>query len=230
MIEYFLPSFEASLPKSSSLMINSGSVNEIPMHSSKEYLTHVLREKIQFNGVAVTDYQDIEKLVFYYNLVSTYKEAAHIAIDAGIDMSMVPLDFSFPVDVYELVQEGKISESRIDESVTRILQMKENLGLFGKNYLPDPKNPDLSLIGSESDWSLSQTVAEKSITLLKNSNNLLPLDTNTYKNILLTGPTSNSLSAQSGGWSIHVRLKKFLSRYIFFLFITFLFFFIFFVS
>ena len=94
MFEFFLPSFEATLPHSSSVMINSGSINEIPVHSSREILTDILRNRIGFTGVAVTDYQDIEKLVTDYHLVETYTEAALLAINAGVDMSMVPFDYS----------------------------------------------------------------------------------------------------------------------------------------
>jgi len=112
------------------------------------------------------------------------------------------LDYSFPADVYELVTSGIINETRIDESVSRILQMKENLGLFGANYLPNPANPQLSSIGSESDWNVALKVAQESITLLKNENNLLPLS-KTIKRVLVSGPASNSLGALSGGWSIH---------------------------
>jgi len=117
-------------------------------------------------------------------------------------MSMVPLDYTFPEDVYQLVQEGLLSESRIDESVTRILQMKENLGLFGSNYLPDPNNVLLNSIGSESDINLALEIAEESITLLKNDNNILPLSTNLNK-VVITGPAANSRGVLSGGWSIH---------------------------
>jgi len=202
LLRYFLPPFQEALPHSQSVMINSGLINGVPVHSSKEDLTKLLRNDIGFSGVAVTDYQDIQKLVFYHRLVETYKEAALLAIEAGIDMSMVPLDYSFCDDVYQLVQEGKISEARIDQSVMRIMQLKENLGLFGDNYLADPYNPLIEKVGSQQDLDLATQAGRESITLLKNKDNLLPLPKNLQK-ILVTGPAGNSLGALSGGWSLH---------------------------
>ena len=148
----------------------------------------------------VTDWQDIEKLVFFHHLVPNLNEAIYLAIEAGVDMSMVPSDYSFGDGLYQLVTSGRIPEARIDESVERILQLKEDLGLFGTNYYPTNQTLINSVGG---DWDISIEIARQSITLLKNQNNILPI-TNAPSRILVTGPAGNSLSALAGGWSIHV--------------------------
>ena len=102
----------------------------------------------------MTDWQDIEKLVFYHKVAPTMKEAVKMAVLAGIDMSMIPSDYSFPTLLKELVKEGSIPESRIDESVTRILNLKSDLGIL-ENPLPDPNNPLIQTIGSQPDRSQS---------------------------------------------------------------------------
>ncbi|GAM27860.1 hypothetical protein SAMD00019534_110360 [Acytostelium subglobosum LB1] len=200
---YFLPSFAAAVDAgASSAMINSGEVNGVPMHASEKYVNGVLRGELAFDGLIVTDWQDIEKLVEFHHLTSSMAEAIIYALNAGIDMSMVPDDFSFPTILFQLVQDGVVPESRIDESVTRILNLKYAIGLFDEPY-PDPSNPYLNTIGQLEDRELAASIVEESITLLQNLNEALPLNPSEIQNILVTGPSADSLPNQCGGWSVH---------------------------
>eukprot|EP01113_Clastostelium_recurvatum_P003274 TRINITY_DN11422_c0_g1_i2.p1 TRINITY_DN11422_c0_g1~~TRINITY_DN11422_c0_g1_i2.p1 ORF type:complete len:775 (-),score=174.09 TRINITY_DN11422_c0_g1_i2:15-2036(-) len=200
MLRYFLPSFAAAFEEGvATVMINSGEVSGTPMHASREYLHDLLRDQIQWEGMAVTDWQDVEKLHFYHHIAATQGDAVNISVYAGIDMSMVPSDYSFPQLLLQLVQSGIVSEERIDESVTRILALKTILGLFA-NPLPDPKNPNIKLIGSPADRAVSLEAARESVTLLKNDGSLPLRD---LHSVLVVGPAGNSLTAQNGGWSIH---------------------------
>ena len=173
------------------------------MHSDHEILTGLLREDLNFTGLAVTDWQDIEKLNFFHHIAATYKEATEIAVEAGVDMSMVPQDLSFPIFLLQLVEENKVSVDRINESVERIIQLKIDVGLFDSANFPSMNNPNIDKVGSEEDRAISLQVARESVTLLKNSEGILPLDINKLTKILVTGPGGNSLSVQNGGWSIH---------------------------
>jgi len=200
LFRYFVPPFQAGVDAgAASLMINSGEINGVPVHASREYLTDLLRNDLFFEGVAVTDWQDIEKLYFYHHVAASQRDAVRMAIDAGVDMSMVPEDYSFPLLLLDLVQSGEISEARIDYSVTRILNFKYDLGLFTNPYA-DPNNPNINTIGSQQDRQVSLNAARESITLLKN-NGILPLSTS-IRNVLITGPSGNSITNQNGGWSI----------------------------
>jgi beta-glucosidase len=206
LLQYFVRPFAAAFDAGvSTIMVNSGEINGIPMHASYELLTTLLRDELGFEGVAVSDWQDIEKLNFYHHIASTLEEAVDIGITAGLDMSMVPQDYTFPTILYSLVSSGQINESRIDESVARILKLKVDLGLF-QNPFPDPNNPNIATIGSQADREVALNTARESITLLsnKNVNNkpLLPLSTGLTK-VLVTGPAGNSLVNQNGGWSLH---------------------------
>ncbi|KAM9953761.1 hypothetical protein ACTFIW_007128 [Dictyostelium discoideum] len=201
---YFLPSFAEAITGAGAgtIMINSGEVNGVPMHTSYKYLTEVLRGELQFEGVAVTDWQDIEKLVYFHHTAGSAEEAILQALDAGIDMSMVPLDLSFPIILAEMVAAGTVPESRLDLSVRRILNLKYALGLFSNPY-PNPNAAIVDTIGQVQDREAAAATAEESITLLQNKNNILPLNTNTIKNVLLTGPSADSIRNLNGGWSVH---------------------------
>ena len=136
--EYFLPTFEAAVDAGSlSVMINSGDINGIPVHADKRILTDLLRTELKFDGVAVTDWEDIIKLNQLHKIAPTLKDAVKMAINAGIDMSMVPNDFKFSDLLLELVNEGEVPMKRIDESVRRILLMKQRLGLFENPFTPN---------------------------------------------------------------------------------------------
>ncbi|MEL6925152.1 MAG: glycoside hydrolase family 3 N-terminal domain-containing protein, partial [Bacteroidota bacterium] len=194
--EYVLPTFEAAIAAGSpTIMINSSEMNGIPVHSDKYILTDLLRDELGFEGLAVTDWEDIHFLYSRHRVAKDYKDAIRMAINAGIDMSMVPNDLDFPVLLKELVEEGAVPMSRIDESVARILTVKLQLGLF-ENPIP---NGDYSKFGSEEFAQVAYQAAAESITLLKNDNNVLPLDKSST--VAVIGPTANSLIAINGGWS-----------------------------
>lgn len=195
--EYFLPTFKAAIEQGSlSVMINSGDVNGLPVHANKEVLTDLLRDELKFDGVAVTDWEDIMKLEHPHRVAKDLKEAVKIAVNAGIDMSMVPNDYRFSDLLYELVREGEVKMSRIDEAVRRILTMKERLNLFEEPFSPD--SHQYPLVGSDSFVRAAEVCAEEAITLLKNEGNVLPL--NKTQRALVCGPTANSLIMVNGSW------------------------------
>ena len=186
--EYFLPTFKTAVEEGAmSIMVNSGEVNVIPVHASHELLTTVLRDELGFKGVVLTDWEDIIKLYKDHHIASNMKEAVHLAINAGIDMSMTPNDYSFNDALIELVKEGKIKETRLDESVRRILTMKQKLGLF---ETPFPNFNEYREFGSDKHINQSLNAAKEAITPVKNEN-ILPLSTEksfghrTYKFIKL---------------------------------------------
>jgi beta-glucosidase len=195
--EYFLPTFEAAVDAGSlSVMINSGDVNGIPVHADKRILTDLLRTELKFDGVAVTDWEDIIKLHQFHKIAPTLKDAVKMAINAGIDMSMVPNDYEFSDLLLELVNEGEVPMSRINESVRRILVMKQRLGLFEDPFTPD--NHEYPLVASDSFVNHSYQIAAEAITLLKNANGSLPISQD--KRIFVTGPMANSLTMINGSW------------------------------
>lgn len=194
--EYFLPTFKAAIDEGAlSIMVNSGEVNGIPVHASHQLLTKVLREEFGFEGIILTDWEDIIKLYKDHHIASNMKEAVLLAINAGIDMSMTPNDYSFNDALIALVKEGSIKESRLDESVRRILITKLKLGLFKTPY---PNFDDFPKFGSNEHIAKSLQAAKESITLVKNEN-ILPLSTSAK--ILVTGPGANSLNYMNGGWT-----------------------------
>jgi beta-glucosidase len=197
MREYFLPPFaEAVKAGAKTLMINSGEINGVPIHASKYMLTDVLRGELHFDGIAVTDWRDIQYLHDRHHIAATQKDAVMIAVNAGVDMSMVPYDYTFFTSLVELVNEGKVPMSRINEAVHRILKVKYELGLFER---PVGNPDDYPKFGSDEFRSVSLKAATEAITLLKNNNNVLPLKKNIK--VLVTGPTANTLRSLDGGWS-----------------------------
>jgi beta-glucosidase len=198
MREYYLPTFQAAMSAGAlSIMINSGDLNGSPVHADYNILTTLLRKNLQFDGVAVTDWEDIMKLQNPHKVAASLKDAVKIAINAGVDMSMVPNDYRFSDLLLELVNEGEVPISRIDESVRRILLMKERLGLFEQAF--SPSSMQYPLVASDSFIHASYLTAAESITLLKNAKGILPLSTNSK--IMITGPMANSLSFLNGAWS-----------------------------
>jgi len=197
MREYFLPPFaEAVKAGARTLMINSGEINGVPIHASKYMLTDVLRGELHFDGIAVTDWRDIEYLHERHHIAATQKEAVMIAVNAGVDMSMVPYEYSFYNYLVELVHEGKVPMSRINEAVHRILKVKYQLGLFER---PVGNPDDYPKFGSDEFRQVSLNAATEAITLLKNNNNILPLKKDIK--VLVTGPTANTMRSLDGGWS-----------------------------
>ncbi|MEI2674129.1 MAG: glycoside hydrolase family 3 N-terminal domain-containing protein [Chitinophagaceae bacterium] len=196
--EYFLPTFQAAINAgAATVMINSGELNGIPVHADKKILTDLLRSELGFKGVAVTDWEDIMKLNNIHMVAPTLKDAVYMAIDAGIDMCMVPNDYDFTILLTELVKEGKISEARLDVSVKRILELKKQLGLFEQPFTP--ANTDYKKFGSTEFARAAQNMAEESITLLKNNNQVLPIQQSAK--ILVTGPAANSMTYLNGAWT-----------------------------
>ncbi len=195
--EYFLPTFDAAVKAGArTIMVNSGEINGVPGHVNKHILTDILRTELGFKGFVVSDWEDIKKLVTTWRIAATEKEATRQAVMAGIDMSMVPNDYSFADHLVALVKEGAVPQSRIDEAVRRILLVKFELGLFDKP-MPDPSLKSKFALPEYRDVSLQ--AARESITLLKNANNILPL-AKTAK-VLVTGPTADSLVSMNNGWT-----------------------------
>jgi len=197
MREYFLPQFrEAVKAGASSVMVNSGEINGVPVHASKYLLTDVLRKELGFEGVIVTDWEDIKRLNDRHFVASTPREAVAMAVNAGIDMSMVPSDYSFYDLLIEAVKKGEVSMSRIDDAVTRILFMKMKLGLFDNPY---PEKDVANNFGRQEYQSLALDAAHEAMTLLKNQDKILPLS-KTAK-VLVAGPSAQSTTALNGCWS-----------------------------
>ena len=195
--EYFLPTFDAAVKAGArTIMINSGEINGVPGHINRQILTDILRTELGFKGFVVSDWEDIKKLVTMWRIAPNEKEATRMAIMAGIDMSMVPLDYSFADHLIALVKEGSVPQSRIDEAVRRILRVKFELGLFEK---PMPNAALKSKFATAESRQVSLLAAQESMTLLKNVNNTLPL-AKTAK-VLVTGPTSDSLISLNNGWT-----------------------------
>lgn len=196
--EYFLPPFKAAVDAGVlTFMLNSSEINGIPVHASKYYVTDILRDELGFDGLIVSDWRDIENLYTREKVAHSQKDAVRLAVEAGVDMSMVPLDYSFYTYLLELANEGTIPESRIDESVRRILTLKYKLGLFDNPY-PNPRME--KEFATKDAEKVNLQAARESLVLLKNENNVLPLKK--PSKVLVTGPTANMLSILNGGWSI----------------------------
>ena len=198
MREHYLPPFTAAVRAGTlSVMVNSGEVNGVPGHLNTHLLKTVLRGELGFDGVIVSDWEDIKKLVTIHHAAATEKDATREAVLAGIDMSMVPSDYSFADLLLPLVQSGAVPMARIDDAVTRILTMKARLGLFD-----DPVRGTKTAVesGSPEARRLALTAARESIVLLKNARGALPLAPGAR--ILVTGPTADSLPALNNGWSL----------------------------
>ncbi len=178
------------------IMVNSGSINGMPVHADYELLTEWLKEGLNWDGMIVTDWSDINNLYSRERIAADKKEAIKLAINAGIDMSMEPYDVNFCTLLKELVEEGEVPMSRIDDATRRVLRLKYRLGLF---ETPMTNLEDYPLFGSDEHKAASLKAAEEAEILLKNKNNILPLKKGTK--ILVTGPNANSMRCLNGGWS-----------------------------
>jgi beta-glucosidase len=195
--ERHLPAFKAAIDAGAhTVMINSGLINGTPVHADYTILTKLLKEELGFKGVAVTDWKDIDNLYERDKVAATPKEAVKLAINAGIDMSMIPYNFKFCDYLIALVKEGEVPMSRIDDAVRRILTLKFELGLF---ETPVTNYKDYPQFGSKAFEESAYVAASESITLLKNSNGVLPLKKGAK--LLVTGPNANSMRSLNGGWS-----------------------------
>lgn len=195
--DVFVPPFRAAMAAGlRTVMINSGEINGVPVHADPRVLTTLLRDELKFDGVAVTDWEDVIKLVNFHHVAADQKEAALMAVNAGIDLSMTPYTTDFPRHIVELVKEGRLSESRVDESVRRVLRLKEELGLFEK---PLADEAAANAIGSQASADVSLAAAREGIVLLRNNDGVLPLKPDAK--ILVTGPAANDLVPVYGSWS-----------------------------
>lgn len=195
--EYHLPQFKAAVDAGArTVMVNSAEINGVPGHINKYLLTDVLKNEFKFDGFIVSDWEDIIKLVTQWKVAKDEKEATMMAINAGIDMSMVPYKYTFTENLIELVKEKKVSMERIDDAVRRILRVKYELGLF-ENPMPNPTVK--SNFGKAEYAQVSLEAARESLVLLQNNKNILPLAKD--KKVLVTGPTADSLISLNNGWT-----------------------------
>ena len=197
MREYYLPQFQAAIKAgASTIMINSAEINGVPVHASHYLLTDLLRKELGFQGLIVTDWEDIKRLHDRHFVASTPEQAVAMAINAGIDMSMVPTDFSFYDLLLEAVKKGDVPMSRVDDAVKRILLLKMKVGLFDNPY---PEDAATKNFGKPEYQQVALDAAHEAMTLLKNQNNILPLQKNIK--VLIEGPSAQSIAALNGCWS-----------------------------
>ena len=194
--KYFEPFKAAIRAGALTVMANSASVNGVPVHASYKYLTQWLKEDLNWDGMIVTDWADINNLYQRERVAKDKKDAIRIAINAGIDMSMDPYSVDFCILLKELVEEGKVKMSRIDDAVRRILRVKYRLGLFDQ---PNTGGKGYEKYGSKEHAEKALHAAVEGEVLLKNEGNLLPIKPGTR--ILLTGPNANQMRCLDGGWS-----------------------------
>jgi len=193
--KYFAPYKECALAGALSIMVNSGNNSGMPFHANKEYLTKWLKEDLDWDGVLITDWADINNLYTREKIAADKKEAIKLAINAGIDIAMEPYSCDFCDILVELVKEGEVKMSRIDDANRRILRMKYRLGLFDEPLQDLANYPDF---GCEAFRNEALAAAKESIVLLKNEG-VLPLQSG--KKILVTGPNANTMRCLNGGWS-----------------------------
>lgn len=193
--KYFEPFKAAVQAGALTIMVNSSSINGVPVHASYEYLTQWLKKDLNWDGMIVTDWADINNLFTRERVAKDKKDAIRIAINAGIDMSMDPYSVEFCILLKQLVNEGKVSQERIDDAVRRILRLKYRIGLFDE---PNTGGKGYEKFGSQEHADLALRSAEETEILLKNEG-VLPLAKG--KKILLTGPNANQMRCLNGGWS-----------------------------
>ncbi|MDO7850218.1 glycoside hydrolase family 3 N-terminal domain-containing protein [Hymenobacter sp. CA1UV-4] len=198
--EFFRPSFQAAIDSGvESVMVNSGEINGEAVHASRAILTDLLRRQMGFKGVVVTDWEDINRLVKVQKIAPNEKEATWMAVDAGIDVAMTPYTTNFCRLVKELVQEGRLTPARIEQSAGRVLQMKDEIGLFEN---PMPRADRLARVGDPALRAQAVAAARESLVLLKNQRNVLPLAPAHVKRLLVLGPSAESRANLCGGWTL----------------------------
>jgi beta-glucosidase len=196
--DIFMPSYAGGIDAgAATVMIDSGSINNIPATGSHFLITEELRHRLGFKGVVISDYGDVPALQTTYHVAADFPSAIAKAVNAGIDVSMTPFDYvGWQNGLIQDVQNGIVSKHRIDDSVRRILRLKFELGLFDHPYV-DPTAAEAAV---EANRDLAKKAADESITLLRNQNNALPLSP-TAK-LVVTGPGADSVTRQLGGWSV----------------------------
>ena len=208
--KYFRPFKDCMQAGALTMMVNSASINSVPVHASHEYLTEWAKEQLKWDGMAVTDWADINNLYTREHIAADRKEAVALGINAGIDMIMDPYDPEVCKDIIAAVNEKMIPMSRIDDAVRRVLRLKVRLGLF-ENPVWIVDNYDKFACKEFQDNSYDAAV--ESMVLLKNEDNVLPISAG--KKILVVGPNANSMRTLNGGWSYTWRgdADKFASQY-----------------
>jgi len=200
MLEHHLPPFKESIKNGAlTVMVNSGEVNGIPGHANKHLLTDVLKEEWGFSGFAVSDWEDFINLYKVAQTDSTIKDAIATAINAGVDMSMVPNNPEYKTyceELTELVGEGRVTQQRLDDAVRRILRVKYRLDLFENPYTLKEDYPNFA---SKEHIEKAYLSAAESITLLKNKEDVLPAKKSSR--VMVIGPTANSLNCLNGAWT-----------------------------
>ncbi len=208
--KYFRPFKNCMQAGALTMMVNSASINSVPVHASHEYLTEWAKEQLKWDGMAVTDWADINNLFTREHIAADRKEALALGINAGIDMIMDPYDPEVCKDIIAAVNEKMIPMSRIDDAVRRVLRLKVRLGLF-ENPVWDVDNYDKFACKEFQDNAYEAAV--ESMVLLKNEDNVLPISAG--KKILVVGPNANSMRTLNGGWSYTWQgdADKFASQY-----------------
>ncbi|MDE6162664.1 MAG: glycoside hydrolase family 3 protein, partial [Bacteroides sp.] len=194
--KYFAPFLAAIRAGALSLMVNSANNSGVAFHANKELLTGWLKEDLNWDGMIVTDWNDINNLYSRDHIASSKKDAVRLAVNAGIDMAMIPSEIDFCADLKELVKEGAVPMERIDDAVRRILRLKFRLGLFDNPYWDIRK---YEKFGGQEFAEVALQAARESEVLLKNEEDILPLRRGTK--ILLTGPNAIAMRCLNGGWS-----------------------------
>ncbi len=199
--DLYLPPYQAAIDAGvHTVMVSSGDVNGVPVHASRALLTDLLRGELGFEGIAVSDWEDIKKLATLHRVARDEREATRIAVMAGIDLSMVPNDFSFAEHLRDLVRTGEVPVARIDEAVGRILRVKARLGLLDA---PAVQGTDPAVVGDAESRAVALQAARESITLLRNGvvdgAPLLPLAPGAR--VFVTGPAATSMQALNNGWT-----------------------------
>lgn len=205
LLEYHVPPFQAAIDAGvHTVMLNSGIVNNEPVHASYKLMTKLLREDMGFQGMIVTDWEDINKLYNRDKMVTSIKEAIKAGINAGIDMSMIPIAYKEYCQLLtELVNEGEVPMSRLDDAATRVVALKLKLNLFD---VPNTYRKNYPEFNSKAYQQASYDAAADGITLLKNEGNVLPLQKGAK--ILVTGPNAVSKRSLNGGWTFSWQGEK----------------------
>jgi beta-glucosidase len=198
--DVLLPPYAAGIDAgAATVMVNSGSINNIPATASHYLLTEQLRERLGFKGVVISDYGDVPALQNTYHVAADFPGAIAKAVNAGVDMSMTPFDYvGWNSGLIQNVRSGRVSMKRIDQSVRRILTLKFQLGLFDHPFV-DPAAADAAV---KANRDLARKAAEESITLLRNQGSPPTLPLATSANVVVTGPSADRVANQLGGWSV----------------------------
>jgi beta-glucosidase len=195
--ETFVPPYAAGIRSGAqAVILNLSDLNGIPVHGDKHLIQGLLKDELGFKGVVVSDWMAVDYLFSHHHVAENPRRAIEMAVNAGIDLVMVPFDLTFADDLEALVHEGRVSMARIDDAARRVLTFKNGLGLFDQTVFPESRYP---LFGSAEFKDVAGRAATESLTLLKNSNRVLPLPKNAK--VLVTGLAADSMAALNGGWT-----------------------------